>query len=264
MVDASTLRLASFLIVFALVAWAEIIWPRRRLSVPKAQRWLCNLSIAALDAGVVRLAAPLLPVGMATLAEARGWGFLHLLDLPYWLTFILSFLALDLLIYLQHRLFHRIPLFWRLHRMHHTDLDLDVSSGNRFHPLEILLSLLIKVVAVLLLGTPAMAVLVFEVVLNATSLFNHGNLNIPVPFDRQLRLWVVTPDMHRVHHSVIPQETDSNFGFNLPWWDRVLNSYRDQPRKGHEGVVIGLKEYRDQKKLGLIDLLILPFQGKAG
>ncbi|NVN90808.1 MAG: sterol desaturase family protein [Desulfuromonadales bacterium] len=257
---ASTLRLASFLTVFLLVAWSELLWPRRRLSVPKTQRWLCNLTIAALDAGIVRLMAPLLPVAIANLAEVRGWGCFNLLALPYWLAFILTVVALDLLIYLQHRLFHRIPFFWRLHRMHHTDLDLDVSSGNRFHPLEILLSLLIKVGAVLLLGAPAMAVLVFEVALNATSLFNHGNLRIPIVFDRYVRLCVVTPDMHRVHHSIRPEETDSNFGFNLPWWDRLLGTYRDQPRQGHEGVVIGLKEFRDPQRLGLFDLLKLPFQ----
>ncbi len=262
--DGSVVRLISFLIVFALVACSEFFWPRRRLTDSKASRWLSNLTIAAIDVGVVRLAAPVMPVAIAVMAGARGWGFFSLLALPYRLTFVLTLLALDLLIYLQHRIFHRIPLFWRFHRMHHTDLDLDVTTGNRFHPLEILLSLLIKTVAVILLGAPAMAVLVFEIVLNATSLFNHGNLRIPVAIDRWLRLGIVTPDMHRVHHSVIPQETDSNFGFNLPWWDRLLGTYRDQPKHGHDGIVIGLKEFRDPQRLGLLDLLLLPFRGRGG
>jgi len=262
--DGSVVRLISFLIVFTLVACSEYLWPRRRLTVSKALRWLHNLSIAAIDVGVVRLAAPLLPVSVAVMSCARGWGIFNLLNPPYWLTFALTLLALDLLIYLQHRLFHRIPLFWRFHRMHHTDLDVDVTTGNRFHPVEIVLSLFIKTGAVILLGAPATAVLFFEIALNATSLFNHGNLRIPVAIDCWLRFGVVTPDMHRVHHSAIPQETDSNFGFNLPWWDRLLGTYRDQPKHGHDGIVIGLKEFRDPRQLGLLDLLLLPFRGRGG
>ena len=262
--DASALRFVSFLTMFALLAWAEYIGPRRQLTVAKSPRWLCNLAITALDAGVVKLASPLLPVAMASLAGIRGWGCFNLLELPYGIEFGLSVLALDLLIYLQHRLFHRIPLFWRFHRMHHTDLDLDVTSGNRFHPLEIVLSLLIKSGTVLLLGAPVLAVLVFEIILNAISLFNHANLRIPLAVDYWLRRCIVTPDMHRVHHSIIPEETDSNFGFNLPWWDKLLGSYRDQPRQGHDGMVIGLKEFRNPQRLGLLALLILPFRGRAG
>jgi len=262
--DGSVVRLISFLIVFTLVACWEFFWPRRQPTVSKIARWLPNLAIAAIDVGVVRLATPVIPVATALMANTHGWGLFNLLALPYRLTFILTLLALDLLIYLQHRIFHRIPLFWRFHRMHHTDLDLDVTTGNRFHPLEILLSLLIKTVAVMLLGAPATAVLVFEIALNANSLFNHGNLRIPVDIDRWLRLGIVTPDMHRVHHSTIPQETDSNFGFNLPWWDRLLGTYRDQPKHGHDGIVIGLKEFRDPLRLRLLDLLVLPFRGRGG
>lgn len=262
--DGSVARLVSFLIVFTLVACSEFLWPRRRLTVSKASRWRSNLAIAAIDAGVIRLMASLMPVATAVMASARGWGICNLLSLPYWFSFILTLLALDLLIYLQHRLFHRIPLFWRFHRMHHTDLDLDVTTGNRFHPLEILLSLLVKTGAVMLLGAPATAVLFFEIALNATSLFNHGNLRIPVVIDRWLRFGIVTPDMHRVHHSTIPQETDSNFGFNLPWWDRLLGTYCDQPKYGHDGIVMGLKEFRDLHRLRLFDLLVLPFHGRGG
>jgi sterol desaturase/sphingolipid hydroxylase (fatty acid hydroxylase superfamily) len=205
-----------------------------------------------------------MPVGMAGLAMAEGWGIFNMLDVPRWLTIAMVILILDLVIYLQHRCFHRVPLFWRFHRMHHTDLDLDVSTGNRFHPIEILVSLIIKLAAVALLGAPAVAVVIFEVALNASSLFNHANLRIPVGVDSWLRLLVVTPDMHRVHHSIIPRETDSNFGFNLPWWDRLLNTYCDQPHDGHIGMIIGLKEFRDEQKLGLASLLMLPFRGRGG
>ena len=167
---------------------------------------------------------------------------------------------LDFVIYLQHVLFHNLPLLWRIHRMHHTDLDLDVTSGNRFHPLEIIISLGIKLAAILLTGAPALAVLAFEIILNATSMFNHGNITIPQPVDHWLRKLVVTPDMHRVHHSIIPRETNSNYGFNLPWWDRLCGTYRDQPDGGHEGMTIGLKEFRDPRALTLPRLLILPFK----
>lgn len=258
------IRLGVFLGVFLLVALAELAWPRRPLSVPKGQRWFCNISLVIVDTIFVRLAMPLMPTGMAVISRNQGWGVLNLLPLPGWLEMVMALLLLDLVIYLQHRAFHRLPLFWRFHRVHHTDLDLDVSSGNRFHPIEILLSLLIKAGVVVLFGVPVMAVLIFEVTLNATSLFNHGNLHIPSVIDRWLRLFLVTPDMHRVHHSVLPSETDSNFSFNLPWWDRLLRTYRDQPKEGHEGMSIGLKEFRAAERLGLGYLLVLPFRGRAG
>lgn len=264
MTNEVSIRLVSFLGVFLLVGLAEHHWPRRVLTVSKAQRWFCNGAIVVVDSVVARLALPLMPTGVAEMARLNGWGLLNMLALPLWLKIVLVILALDLIIYLQHRAFHRIPLFWRFHRMHHTDLDLDVSSGNRFHPLEILFSLLIKMGVIAVLGAPAIAVVIFEVLLNATSLFNHGNLRIPADIDRWLRLIMVTPDMHRVHHSVVPRETDSNFSFNLPWWDRLLGTYRDQPRDGHIGMTIGLKEFREAGRLGLGYLLMLPFRGRAG
>jgi len=205
-----------------------------------------------------------MPTGMAEIVRVNGWGFLNMLAIPLWLKIVLVIMALDLTIYLQHRAFHRIPFFWRFHRMHHTDLDIDVSSGNRFHPLEILFSLVIKMGAVTVLGAPVIAVVFFEILLNATSLFNHGNLRIPESIDRWLRLILVTPDMHRVHHSIIPRETDSNFSFNLPWWDRILGTYRDQPKEGHHGMTIGLKEFRDARRLGVGYLILLPFRGRTG
>lgn len=260
----AAIRLLSFLTVFATVTLCEYLWPRRPLKTDKARRWFTNISIAILDTLVARLMLPVMPAVAATMAADRGWGLLSVLGTPLWLSALFSFLALDLLIYLQHRIFHRTPLFWRFHRMHHTDLDIDVSSGNRFHPVEILVSLLIKVAAVVLLGAPVVAVLLFEVILNATSLFNHGNIKIPSGVDAWLRLVLVTPDMHRVHHSAIPRETDSNFSFNFPWWDRLFGTYRDQPRDGHLDMVIGLKEFRDPNRLGLAYLLMLPFRGRNG
>jgi sterol desaturase/sphingolipid hydroxylase (fatty acid hydroxylase superfamily) len=264
MASESGIRLILFLGVFLLVGLAEHAWPRRALTVPKGQRWFCNGAMVVIDSLAVRLALPFMPTGVAEIAGLNGWGLLNVLAFPLWLKIILVILTLDLTIYLQHRAFHRIPLFWLFHRMHHTDLDIDVSSGNRFHPLEILLSLVIKMVAVAVLGAPVIAVVIFEVLLNANSLFNHGNLNIPAGIDRRLRLILVTPDMHRVHHSISPHETDSNFSFNLPWWDRLLGTYRDQPVEGHIAMTIGLKEFRDAGRLGIGYLLMLPFRGRAG
>ena len=260
----STVRLAFFLSVFAVVALVEFFFPRRPLSVPKGHRWFVNGFIVVLNTLVTRLAMPLLPFGMAELAKIKGWGLLNLTMLPHWICVALAFLAFDLIIYLQHRAFHRIPLLWRLHRVHHTDLDLDVSSGTRFHPIEIIISIFIKLAAVVLIGAPALTVVLFEIVLNATSLFNHGNIFIPVSIDRWLRLFLVTPDMHRVHHSVNPRETDSNFCFNFPWWDKLLGTYRAQPAAGHDNMLIGLNEFRSAGQLGLLYLLVLPFKGRKG
>ena len=183
---------------------------------------------------------------------------------PFWLALPLSVMRLDLAIYLQHVMFHAVPAFWRLHRMHHADLDFDVTTGARFHPIEILISMGIKLALVLALGPPAVAVLIFEVLLNATSMFNHANLSIPLGLDRVLRWVVVTPDMHRVHHSILPEETNSNFGFNLPWWDRLLGTYRDQPKEGHAGMTIGLDRFRDPADLRIDRMLIQPFRGDTG
>lgn len=264
MPNESSIRLICFLGVFLLVALAEILWPRRPLTVPKVRRWLANIVMVAIDTGVSRMLIPLMPVGMAKLAMAKGWGLLNHFSLPFWTGFVIAVLFLDLMIYLQHRAFHRIPICWRFHRMHHTDLDLDVSSGNRFHPIEILVSTAIKLAVVAVSGAAPAAVVTFEMLLNATSLFNHGNVRLPLVVDRLLRLVLVTPDMHRVHHSIIPIETDSNFSFNVPWWDRLLGTYHDQPKAGHDGMVIGLKEYRNQDNLGVWGLLLVPFRKPYG
>lgn len=258
-----TLRLTAFLSVFALLALCEAAWPRRPLTTPKSRRWFANLAIIALNSLVLRFAFPLAPFALAVMAQTNGWGLFNQLGISGWQELLASLLLLDLLIYFQHRLFHRMPLFWRFHRMHHTDLDLDVSSGIRFHPVEIALSLLIKMAAVLLLGVAPLSVLLFEILLNATAMFSHANMRLPLGIDRWLRLLAVTPDMHRVHHSVLPRETDSNFGFNLPWWDRLFNTYRAQPRDGHDLMTIGLKEFRELDKLGLWQLLLLPFISRS-
>jgi len=257
------IRLAFFLGVLTAVALWEVIYPRRALTDSKGRRWFANLSLVVIDAAVVLFLLPVLPVGMALMSQDRGWGVLNNIMLPTGIKIVLAVVALDFVIYLQHALFHFLPILWRLHRMHHTDLDIDVTTGNRFHPIEIVLSIGIKLGAVALIGPPVVAVVAFEVVLNATSQFNHGNIRIPEALDRWLRLVVVTPDMHRVHHSVIPRETNSNFGFNLPWWDRLCGTYRSQPEQGHTGMSIGLREFRDPAMLTLPRLLIQPFTRKS-
>ncbi len=262
----AAIRVGFFLLIFIAVAVAEIAAPRRPLTAPKAARWRVNLAMTLIDAVVARFLSPILPVGLALLAASRGWGALNHLSVPFWPSVLIGVLFLDLIIYLQHVMFHMLPLFWRLHGMHHTDLDIDVTSGLRFHPLEIYLSMLIKLAAVLVLGVPALAVLVFEVLLNGTSMFSHGNIRLREGLDGLLRLFVVTPDMHRVHHSVIIRETNSNFGFNFPWWDRFFGTYRPQPAMGHDGMTIGLARFRDAEALTLGALLLLPFRrgGMAG
>ena len=258
------IRLTFFFgILFLVTAW-ELLAPRRSLTTSKTSRWFSNLSIVLIDSLAVRLLMPLQAVGVALFVAKHGWGILNNVTLPDWAGIVLGILGLDLVIYLQHAMFHAIPVFWRLHRMHHTDLDFDVTTGIRFHPIEIFLSMGIKMAAVMVLGASAIAVVLFEVLLNATSMFNHGNVRLPGRIDRMLRLLVVTPEMHRVHHSVVIQEHNSNFGFNFPWWDRLLGTYQDQPARGHEGMAIGLSQFREPKRLTLLWLLILPFFGKPG
>lgn len=264
MSDVMALRLGFFLGFFALVALFETLAPRRPLTTSKMRRWSVNLAIIALNPLSVHLVFPILPVGMALLAEERQWGLLNHLSLPYWVEVIIGFAVLDLSIYLQHVLHHAVPTLWRLHMVHHADLDYDLTTGLRFHPIEILISMGIKIMTVAALGPPALAVLIFEISLNAGAMFNHSNVRLPIPVDRVLRLFFVTPDMHRVHHSVIIRETNSNYGFNLPWWDMLLGTYKDQPDKGHEGMMIGLSHFRDPDGLTLPRLLILPFVGDPG
>jgi sterol desaturase/sphingolipid hydroxylase (fatty acid hydroxylase superfamily) len=256
------IRLSAFACVFALMAAWEVIAPRRRQTVGRLWRWPNNLGVVVIDTVVVRLLFPTAAVGVALVAEARGWGALNILPLPSWLKVILTVVLLDLTIYGQHVMFHAVPVLWRLHRMHHADLEFDVTTGVRFHPVEIMLSMLIKFAAIVLLGAPAVGVLVFEVLLNATSMFNHGNVRLPARGDRVLRWLVVTPEMHRVHHSVERRETDSNFGFNLPWWDRLFGTYRAEPEAGHERMAIGLPQFRDPAELRLDRMLLQPLRDK--
>ncbi len=257
------IRLGFFFGVFGLIALWEILTPRRSLTVPKALRWANNLGLVLLNTLLLRLLFPAAAVGMAAFATQQGWGLFNYVDLPYGPALVASVVTLDFVIYLQHVIVHAVPLLWRLHRVHHADLDYDVTTGARFHPLEIILSMFIKFATIALLGPPVIAVVIFEVLLNATAMFNHGNEGIPRPIDRALRWLVVTPDMHRVHHSVEDDEANSNFGFNLPWWDRLLGTYRDQPRDGHEGMIIGIHKYRDPKQVDrLPGMLALPFRGR--
>jgi sterol desaturase/sphingolipid hydroxylase (fatty acid hydroxylase superfamily) len=257
-------RLSAFGGVFAVMALWELAAARRSLRAAKGTRWVANLGVTLLNTLAARLLFPTAAVGTALLSAERGWGLLNSLQLPAAISFVASVLALDLIIYLQHVMFHAVPTLWRLHMVHHADLDFDVTTGVRFHPVEIVLSMLLKLAAVVALGPPAAAVLVFEVLLNATAMFNHGNVRIPVFLDRILRLLVVTPDMHRVHHSVKPSETNSNFGFNFPWWDRLLGTYQDQPADGHEAMTIGLSQFQEHRRQSLFWLVALPFVGRGG
>lgn len=257
-------RLAAFGGVFIVMTAWELIQPCRKQSIRKRWRWPNNLGVVVVDSLLVRIVFPVGAVGLALFAEARGFGLFNVVSLPAWVGVVLSVVILDFAIYLQHVLFHAVPGLWRLHRMHHADLEIDVTTGLRFHPIEILLSILIKFSVVAVLGAPALSVLIFEVVLNASSMFNHSNVRIPFGIDRVLRWLVVTPDMHRIHHSILTRETNSNFGFNLPWWDHLLGTYRAQPEAGHQGMTIGIEQFRDPRELGLDQMLLQPFRGDVG
>jgi sterol desaturase/sphingolipid hydroxylase (fatty acid hydroxylase superfamily) len=257
---APTIRLAAFLGVFAVLAAWEVLAPRRRTSLGRRARWPANLGVVALNAVVVRLLFPAAAAGAAMFAERRGLGLLHLAGAPPWLALVASVVALDLVVYAQHWLFHRVPVLWRLHRVHHADVDFDVTTGLRFHPLEIVASMLIKMAAIVALGAPPLAALVFEVLLNASAMFEHANVRLGARADRLLRLVLVTPDMHRVHHSVEIDETHSNFGFNVSLWDRLFRTYRASPRAGHDDMLIGLPLFREPREAGLPRLLTQPFR----
>jgi sterol desaturase/sphingolipid hydroxylase (fatty acid hydroxylase superfamily) len=256
--------LTVFLGVFALMAVWEIIAPRRPLAASRVSRWTANLSIVVLNTITARLLFSTTAVGAAALAARNQWGVLNQIDWPNWLMIVAAIVALDFVLYLQHVVFHAVPALWRLHMMHHADLDVDVTTGARFHPVEIVLSMLIKLAAITVTGAPPVAVLTFEVVLNATSMFNHSNVRMPETLDRLLRWLVVTPDMHRIHHSVARDETNSNFGFSVPWWDRLLGTYRPEPAKSQIEMPLGLEQFRDPRKLTLVRLLVLPFVSRTG
>jgi sterol desaturase/sphingolipid hydroxylase (fatty acid hydroxylase superfamily) len=263
-INEATVRLVAFISVFSAMALWEAAAPRRPRSYSRLTRWPSNLAIVLLNTGLVRILLSATAVSLAALGTQRSWGLLNNLPLPSWGRIIISVILLDLAIYLQHIMFHAVPALWRVHRMHHADLDFDVTTGARFHPIEIILSMLIKFGVIAATGASAAGVLVFEVLLNTTSMFNHGNVRVPVGLDRYLRWLVVTPDMHRVHHSIVVAETNSNFGFNLPWWDRLLGTYRAQPAAGHEGMTIGIEQFRDGRELWLDRMLLQPFRGPAG
>lgn len=256
------IRLGSFSALFVLMALWEAWRPRRKLTQPKASHWRTNLSLLALDALLVRLLLGAGAYATALYAGQHGWGLFNLIAWPAWVEFLLAWLLLDFALYLQHVISHALPVFWRLHRVHHTDLDFDLTTGVRFHPVEIIISMIYKIAAVTALGASPWVVLVFEVILNGASVFNHGNVHIPEKMDRWLRLIIVTPDMHRVHHSSVVNETNSNFGFSISLWDRLCGTYRAQPALGQLGFEIGLKEYR--ARLNFLDLLLLPLRGKLG
>jgi sterol desaturase/sphingolipid hydroxylase (fatty acid hydroxylase superfamily) len=262
--NATLTRIVSFFIIFILIALWESVSPKRRLTVSKPGRWGNNLGIIFLDTLLVRFLFSGAAMGVAVAARQSGWGLFNYLQMPAIPATMIAVLVLDMVIYLQHLMFHATPALWRLHMVHHADLDIDVTTGLRFHPIEIILSMLIKMTVVAALGPPLLAVLIFEITLNGTALFNHGNIRLPEKVDRFLRLLVVTPDMHRVHHSVTIRETNSNFGFNFPWWDRLFGTYRAQPAAGHSGMTIGLAQFRKPEHLTLPRLLALPFTGDPG
>ena len=258
-------RGGAFLGIFALMAAWEVWAPCRPLVASKALRWRNNLALVVLNSLLLRALFPTAAIGMAAFAARHGWGVLHYLDAPVWLATLLALIALDLAIWLQHVMLHAIPLLWRLHRVHHADLDYDLTTGARFHPLEIVLSMLIRCAAIVVIGPSVVAVIVFEVLLNATAMFNHGNVSLPPRFERWVRWLVVTPDMHRVHHSVDDDETNSNFGFNLPWWDRLFGTYRAAPRGGQQGMTIGIHGFSSPSEvICLPGILTLPFRSQHG
>ncbi len=260
-----TIRLAFFFGALMLFAIWELIAPKRKLMVSKIKRWSSNISIIVINSILIRLLFPAALIGAAYYALQHHYGLFNITQINYTITIITSVIFLDFVIYLQHVMFHAVPLFWRFHRMHHVDLDIDVTTGVRFHPIEILISLFIKFAAVMIIGAPLLAVIIFEILLNTITLFNHSNIQMPRIIDRIIRAVIVTPDMHRVHHSEIPNETNSNFGFNLSIWDRFCGTFEDQPSLGHTNMIIGIKEIREPKYcVNLLGMLILPFiKGKS-
>ncbi len=253
------IRLSIFISVFILCAVLEAAFPKKKRTQTRNGRWLTNILITIIDSIAIRLISQTLAVGAALIAAQNGWGLLNWLALPVWLEIIISIALLDLAIYVQHVLSHKIPILWKIHRLHHADRDIDVTTGTRFHPIEIILSMLYKSLIILILGPSIFAVFLFEIILNSSSIFNHANLKLSADLDKTLRLLVVTPDMHRVHHSVISKETGSNYGFFLSIWDKLFNTYIEQPIKGHDKMIIGLKEYQDKSPSNFLWCLKLPF-----
>ena len=256
-------RMGFFFGMLILIGLWEVVAPKRALTVSKTVRWVNNLGLVFFNSFIVRILFPAAAVGVAHFANQQGWGLFNYFVMPFWFSVAASIIIMDFVIYIQHVMVHAIPVLWRLHRVHHADLDYDVTTGSRFHTIEIILSMLIKFATILLLGPPVIAVIVFEIILNATAMFNHGNIGLPKTLDKIVRWFLVTPDMHRVHHSVEDDEANSNFGFSLPWWDRLFGTYRDQPRGGHIAMTIGINKFREPKQVSwLPGMLALPFIGK--
>ena len=256
-------RMSFFFGMLITIGLWELLAPKRALTISKSVRWVNNLGLVFFNSFLLRVLFPAAAVGVAVFASEQGWGLFNYFNLPLWFAVLASVIIMDFVIYVQHVMVHAIPMLWRLHRVHHADMDYDVTTGSRFHPIEIIISMLIKFATILLLGPPIVAVIIFEIVLNATAMFNHGNISLPKSFDKYLRLLLVTPDMHRVHHSVEDDEANSNFGFSLPWWDRIFGTYRAQPRAGHKDMTIGINKFRDPKQVSwLPGMLMLPFVGK--
>lgn len=256
-------RMSFFFGMLLLIGLWELAAPKRALTVSKVVRWTNNLGLVFMNSIILRLLFPAAAVGVAKLASEQGWGIFNYYDVPFWLAVVASVIIMDLVIYVQHVMVHSIPVLWRLHRVHHADLDYDVTTGARFHPIEIIFSMLIKFATILLLGPSIVAVIIFEIMLNATAMFNHGNIGLPKSIDKVVRWFLVTPDMHRVHHSIEDDEANSNFGFSLTWWDRLLGTYREEPRAGQQGMTIGINKFRDPKQVSwLPGMLALPFIGK--
>lgn len=257
------IRLSVFVGVFAiLIAW-EIYAPRRQLLYSRWQRWATNLSLSALNILILRLSVGGAAYLAATSASSHGWGLLNLIDLPIWLTVVLTIVLLDLAIYAQHIASHKWRWLWRLHKIHHTDLDFDVTTAIRFHPIEIIISMIYKVILIYIIGANPTAVIAFEIILSSCALFTHSNIKIPLTIDKKVRLLLITPDMHRVHHSVIKTETDSNYGFSTSIWDRLFSTYTDQPKYGHEKMTIGLTQYQYKGDVQFRSLLMMPFQPQS-
>ena len=257
------IRMSFFFGMLVLIGLWELAAPKRALTISKSVRWINNLGLVFFNSFLLRVLFPAAAVGVVVFASEQGWGLFNYVEVPFWFEVVASVIIMDFVIYVQHVMVHAMPVLWRLHRLHHADLDYDVTTGARFHPIEIILSMLIKFATILLLGPAVIAVIIFEVMLNATAMFNHGNISLPKTLDKYLRLILVTPDMHRVHHSIEDDEANSNFGFSLPWWDRLFGTYRDQPRAGHQAMTIGINKYRDPKQVSwLPGMLMLPFIGK--
>ena len=256
----ASLRMGVFISILLLMMGVEALFPRKNRALGRTHRWVSNLLIVIIDSIFVRLLFPIVAVGVAALSVKNGWGLLNLTPLPDWLEIVVALILLDMAIYWQHVAFHRISFFWSFHKVHHVDRDIDVTTGLRFHPIEIVFSLAYKLAVVLVLGAPVLAVILFEIILNGCAMFNHSNVKLPLSVDRVLRRFIVTPDMHRVHHSIHMHETNSNYGFSLSLWDRIFKSYIDQPKAGHDDMVIGLEEHQTKAPASLSWSLLLPIK----